>query len=138
MPVLSYVHQLCKAEQCQAYIPTLRWKERPLQWPRGQSHDVEPWGPDPDRPGCQRDWGNSCQRTFKDLTTTLLPQSKRALPYWILATVLLCLSCAARRMARELEVHGRRSYRWGWWLRQTAVSYETERPLEGTVEADDL
>src|SRR5262249_12969026 len=35
-------------------------------------------------------------------------------------------------------VHSRTSYRWCWWLRNTAVSYETERRLEGTVEADDL
>ena len=30
MPVLSYVHQLFNAEQCQAYIHRLRWKDRPL------------------------------------------------------------------------------------------------------------
>jgi hypothetical protein len=30
------------------------------------------------------------------------------------------------------------SYRWCWWLRNTAVSYETDRQLEGTVEADEL
>ena len=41
-------------------------------------------------------------------------------------------------MARELGVHGRTSYRWCWWLRNTAVSYETDRQVEGTVEADDL
>jgi hypothetical protein len=50
----------------------------------------------------------------------------------------LCLSCSSRRIARELGVHSRTSYRWCWWLRNTAVSYETERRLEGTVEADDL
>ena len=31
MPVLSHLHQLFNAEQCQAYIRTLRWKDRPLQ-----------------------------------------------------------------------------------------------------------
>jgi hypothetical protein len=50
----------------------------------------------------------------------------------------LCLSCSSRRIARELGVHSRTSYRWCWWLRNTAVSYETDRKLEGTVEADDL
>ncbi len=40
MPVLSYVHQLFNVDQCQAYIHTLRWKDRPLQCPRCQSHDV--------------------------------------------------------------------------------------------------
>jgi Zn finger protein HypA/HybF involved in hydrogenase expression len=44
MPVLSYIHQLFNAEHCQTYIHTLRWKERPLQCPRCQSQDVDPWG----------------------------------------------------------------------------------------------
>ena len=35
-------------------------------------------------------------------------------------------------------VHVRTSYRWCWWLRNAAVSYEMHRQLEGTVEADDL
>jgi hypothetical protein len=56
----------------------------------------------------------------------------------MLATFLLCLSCSSRRIARELGVHGRTRYRWGWWLRNAALSYERHRQLEGTVEADDL
>ena len=90
------------------------------------------------RPGCKRYWCNGCQRTFNDLTHTLLHQSRRSFAYWILATFLLCLSCSSRRIARELGVHSRTSYRWCWWLRNSAMSYETERRLEGTVEADDL
>src|SRR5919108_687963 len=74
----------------------------------------------------------------QDLTNTLLHQSKRSLPFWILAAFLLCLSCSSRRIARELGGHTRTSYRWCWWLRNSAVSYETDRQLEGTVEADDL
>jgi hypothetical protein len=31
MSVLSYIHQLFNVDQCQAYIHTLRWKDRPLQ-----------------------------------------------------------------------------------------------------------
>ena len=120
MPVLSYVHQLFNVDQCHAYIHTLRWKDRPLQCPRCQSHDVDPWGLYHYRPGCKRYWCNGCQRTFNDLTNTLLHQSKRSLPYWILATFLLCLSCSSRRIARELGVHSRTSYRWCWWLRNTA------------------
>jgi len=65
-------------------------------------------------------------------------RSKRPLSYWILATFLLCLSCSSRRIARELGVHRRTSYRWCWWLRNAAVSYETDRHLTGTVEADEL
>src|SRR5437899_8685729 len=65
-------------------------------------------------------------------------RSKRPLSYWILAAFLLCLSCSSRRIARELGVHTRTSYRWCWWLRNTALSYETDRQVAGTVEADDL
>jgi hypothetical protein len=44
MPVLSHLHQLFNAEQCQAYIHTLRWKDRPLHCPRCQSHHIGRWG----------------------------------------------------------------------------------------------
>jgi len=138
MPVLSYIHHLFNIDQCHAYIHTLRWKDRSLQCPRCQSQDIDPWGNYHYRPGCKRYWGNGCKRTFNDLTDTLLHQSKRSLAYWILATFLLCLSCSSRRSARELGVHSRTSYRWCWGLRNTAVSYEIDRQVAGTVEADDL
>jgi transposase-like protein len=67
-----------------------------------------------------------------------LAQSKRSLVYWILATFLLCLSCLSRRIARELGVHIRTSYRWCWWLRNAALSYEMQRQLAGTIEADEI
>jgi transposase len=137
MSVLSYVHQLFNVDQCQVYIQTLRWKERPLQCPRCQSQDVAPWGNDPYRPGCKRYWCNGCKRPVNDLTHTRLHQSKRSLPHWILATFLLCRSCSSRRLARELGVHSRTSDRWCWWRRNAAVSYETDRHLTGTVEADE-
>ena len=41
-------------------------------------------------------------------------------------------------MAREVGVHIRTSYRWCWWLRHTALSYEMDCQVEGTVEADEL
>jgi transposase-like protein len=138
MPVFSYLHQLFSADTCHAYIHLLRWKERSLRCPRCQSHDVGPWGTYHYRPGCKRDWCKGCQRTFNDLTDTLLAQSKRSPVYWILATFLLCLSCSSRRIARELGVHSRTSYRWCWWLRNAALSYEMQRQLAGTVEADEL
>jgi len=50
----------------------------------------------------------------------------------------LCLSCASRRIAKELGVHVCTGYRWCWWLRNAALSYEIGRKLAGTVEADDL
>ena len=63
MPVLSYIHYLFNAEHCQAYIHTLRWKDRPLPCPRCQSQDVDPWGTYHYRPGCKRYWCNGCKRT---------------------------------------------------------------------------
>jgi transposase-like protein len=138
MPMLSYVHPLFSAEPCQAYIHALRWQDRPLHCPRCHSHEVDPWGNYHYRPGCKRYWCNGCKRTFNDLTNTLLHQSKRPLSYWILATFLLCLACSSRRIAREVGVHIRTSYRWYWWLRNAALSYEMQRQLEGTVEADEL
>src|SRR5262245_65658747 len=138
MPVLSHVHQLFNAEQCQAYIHTLRWKDRLLQWPRCQSHHVGRWGTYHYRPGCKRYWCHSCKRTFNDLTATLLHQSKRPLVYWILATFLLCLACSSRRIAREVGIHISTSYRWCWWIRNAVLCYEIDRQLAGTVEADEL
>jgi transposase-like protein len=138
MPLLSSVHQLFSPEQCQVYIHALRWRDRPLQCPRCQSQDVSPWGTYHYRPGLKRYGCHGCRRTFNDLTHTLLAQSKRGLSYWILATFLLCLSCSSRRIARELGVHIRTSYRWCWWLRNAALSYEMDRHLAGTVEADEL
>jgi transposase-like protein len=86
----------------------------------------------------KRYWCNGCDRTFNDLTNTLMHQSKRSLPHWILATFLLCLSCSSRRIAKELGVHVRTGYRWCWWLRNAALSYEIGRQVDGTIEADDL
>jgi transposase-like protein len=138
MPVLTYLHELFNADTCHIYLHTLRWKDRPLQCPRCQSYDIRPWGHYHCRPGLTRSWCHGCRRTFNDLTRTLFAQSQRPLPHWILATFLLCLSCSSRRMARELGVHIRTSYRWCWWLRHAALSYETDRHLEGTIEADEL
>jgi transposase len=138
MSILSHLHQLFNTDTGHTYIHTLRWKDRPLQCPRCHSHDVDPWGKYHYRPGCKRYWCNGCKRTFNDLTNTLLHQSQRSLPHWILTTFLLCLACSSQRIAREVGVHIRTSYRWGWWLRNAAMSYEMHRQLEGTVEADDL
>jgi transposase-like protein len=138
MSVLSHLHQLFNVDTCDLYIHTLRWQDRPLHCPRCHSHDVDPWGSYHYRPGLKRYWCNGCRRTFNDLTNTLLSQSRRSLAHWILTTFLLCLTCSSRRIAREVGVHVRTSYRWCWWLRNTAISYEIDRQLEGTVEADEL
>jgi len=42
MPMLSHLHQLFNVEQCQTYLHTLRWQDRPLQCPRCQSHTIGP------------------------------------------------------------------------------------------------
>jgi transposase-like protein len=81
MPVLSQVHHLFNAAQCQASIQTLRWQDRPLPCPRCQSHPMGRWGTYQYRPVCQRSWCQSCKRTCNDLTTTLLHQSQRPLAY---------------------------------------------------------
>jgi transposase-like protein len=140
MPFLSNLPQLFDTQTCQAYIHHLRWKDRFLQCPRCQSHNVGPWGTYHYQPGLKRYRckEQDCKRTFNDLTGTLLDGSKRSLAHWILATFLLCLACSSRRIARELGMHIRTSYRWCWWLRNAAVSYEMGRQVEGTVEADDL
>src|SRR4030095_738743 len=140
MPVLSCVHQLFNADQCHAYIHTLRWKDRPLQCPRCQSHNVGPWGAYHYQPGLKRYLCTelACKRTSNDPTGTLLYGSKRSVMHWILATFLLCLSCSSRRIAREVGVHVRTGYRWCWWLRNAALSYEIGRQVDGTVEADEL
>ena len=137
MSMLSYVHQLFNVDQCHVYIHTLRWKDRPLQCPRCQSHHIGRWGMYHHRPGCKRYWCHGCKRTFNDLTATLLHQSQRSLSHGILATFLWCLACSSRRIARELGVHIRTSYRWCWWLRHAALSSAIGRKLDGTVEADD-
>ena len=134
MSIVSHLHHLFNSETCQSYIHTLRWKDRPLQCPRCQSLNVGPWGTSHAQPGLKRYRckEKGCKRTFNDLTGTLLDGSKRSVMHWILATFLLCLSCASRRIAKELGVHVRTGYRWCWWLRNAALSYEMERQLEGT------
>jgi hypothetical protein len=138
MPMLSHVHHLVHAEQCQASIRTLRWQDRPLHCPRCQSHHIGHWGTSQYRPGCTRSWCHRGQRPFNDLPQTLWHRSQRPLSYGILAPLLWCRACASRRIARELGIHSRTSDRWGWWLRHAALSSAMHRQREGTVEADDL
>ena len=54
MSIVSQLHHLFNAETCQAYIHTLRWKDRPLQCPRCQSLNVGPWGTYHAQPGLKR------------------------------------------------------------------------------------
>jgi transposase-like protein len=140
MSIVSHLHHLFNPETCPSSIHTLRWHDRPLQCPHCQSLNVGPRGTSHAQPGLKRYRckEKDCKRTFNDLTGTLLDGSKRSLTHWIRATFLLCLSCSSRRIAREVGVHTRTGSRWCWWLRNAALSYEMERQLAGTVEADDL
>ena len=138
MSIVLHLPQIFNAATCQSSIHTWRWKDRPLQCPRCQSYAVGPWGPYHDQSGCKRSRCRDCKRTFNDLTGTRFDRSKRSLAHGILATFLLGLSCSSRRIARELGVPVRTGYRWCWWLRNAALSYEMHRQVEGTVEADDL
>jgi hypothetical protein len=122
MPMLSPLPHLFNAEPCQTYLHTLRWKERPLPCRRGQSHTMGQWGTSPYRPGCQRSWCHRCTRTCNDLPDTLLPRRQRPLASWMLATLLVCLACASRRRARDVGVQVRPSSRWGWGVRNAALS----------------
>jgi transposase-like protein len=79
-----------------------------------------------------------CNRTFNDLTNTLLDECKLPLQLILLATFLMCLPCSCRRICRELGVHIKTAYRWCWWLRNVALYYEVHRQLEGIVEADEI
>ena len=138
MPVLAYIHQLFNAEHCQTYIHTLRWKDRPLQCPRCQSQDVDPWGTYHYRPGCKRSWCNGCQRTFNDLTDTCSTRAggRSHTGFWPPS----CCACRVRRGALPGSwgsIAGPAIAGAGGCARP-AVSYETDRQLAGTVEADDL
>jgi transposase-like protein len=64
MSLVLHVHQLFNTETCQSYIHTLRWKDRPLQCPRCQSHNVGPWGTYHDQLGLNRYRCKDCKRTF--------------------------------------------------------------------------
>ena len=101
MPVLSHLHHLFNAEQCQAYIHMLRWKDRPLQCPRCQSHHIGRWGMYHHRPGCKRYWCHTCKRTFNDLTHKLRQQilylsAKLSRPYRPGLTLWLSRLCRFR------------------------------------------
>ena len=75
MPTLSYVHQLFSADTCQTYLGALRWKERPLQCPRCQSHVVGHWGTYHYRPGLH---ATGVMAVGAPLTTSPTPCSPRA------------------------------------------------------------
>ena len=81
-----------------------------------------PWGAYHYQPGLQRYRckEKDCKRTFNDLTGTLLDGSKRSVMHWILATFLLGLSCSSRQDCERAGGAWPYSYRWSWWLRNTA------------------
>jgi len=83
MAMIAHLHHLFNPETCQSYIHTLRWKDRPLQCPRCQSHHVGPWGVYHYQPGLQRYRckAKACKRTFNDLRACLrIPSSTSVTP----------------------------------------------------------
>ena len=81
MAMVSHLHHFFHAETCQAYIHTLRWKERPLQCPRCQSHNVGPWGTYHYQPGLKR------YRCAKSKPASA-PSMTSLAHYWMAASVL--------------------------------------------------
>jgi len=138
MFIISYIHELFNEQKCQEYIRMLRWKDRPFICPRCQSDNIRNWGKYHRRLGLKRYMCKGCNRTFNDLTNTLLDGCKLPLQLILLATFLMCFPCSCHRICRELGVHIKTAYRWCWWLRNIALSYEVNRQLEGTVEADEI
>jgi transposase-like protein len=70
MAIVSHLHHLFSAETCQSSIHTLRWKERPLQCPRCQSHNVGLWGTYHAQPGLQRYRCKEKDRKCRRLSTS--------------------------------------------------------------------
>jgi hypothetical protein len=54
MSMFSQLHQLFDVHTCYASIHRLSWKDRLLQYPRRQSHNVGPWGGYHNKPGLKR------------------------------------------------------------------------------------
>jgi transposase-like protein len=68
MLFLSNLPQLFDTQTRQVYIHHLRWKDRPFQCPRCQSHNVGPWGNYHYHSGGKRYRCRDCKRTFNYLT----------------------------------------------------------------------
>ena len=138
MSIVSASPQLLIAETCQSYIHTLRWEDRPLQCPRCQSYAVGPWGTYHYRSGCKRYRCRDCQRTFNDLTGTC--STAASAPWRTGFSPPFCCACRAHPgVSPRVGVHLRTQLSLvlvAWW--NAALSYEMDRQVEGTVEADDL
>ena len=138
MTIISYLHQVFNEEKCRTHIHELRWKDRQLQCPHCLSTYIRNWGKYHRYPEFKRYNCKGCNKTFGDLTKTMLSGRRISFQALIMFTFLLCLSCSCRRIKRELGIHIRTAYRWRWWIRNVAISYEVHRQLEGIVEADEI
>jgi transposase-like protein len=63
---------------------------------------------------------------------------KLPIQHILLVVFLMCIPCSCLRIRRELGIHIKTAYRWCWWFRNVALSYEVNRQLEGIVEADEI
>jgi len=138
MFIISYIHELFNEQKCQEYIRKLRWKDRPFICPYCKSDSIGDWGIYHRRPGLKRYKCKACNRTFNDLTNTLFDGCKLPFQLILLAIFLMCIPCSCHRIRRELGVHIKTAYKWCWWLRNVALSYEVNRQINGVVEADEI
>ena len=143
MFIISYIHELFNEQKCQEYIRKLRWKDRPFICPHCDSDNIKNWGKYHRKKGLKRYICKNCNRTFNDLTNTLLDGCKLPIQLILLVVFLMCIPCSCLRIRRELGIHIRTAYRWCWWFRNVALSYEVNPclrrdQLEGIVEADEI
>ena len=105
MFIISYIHEFFNEQKSQEYINKLRWKDRPFICPRCDSDNIGSWGIYLRRPGLKRYMCKACNRTFNDLTNTLLDGCKLPFQLILLAIFLMCIPCSCQRICRELGVH---------------------------------
>ena len=138
MFIISYLHELFNEQKCQEYIHKLRWKDRPFICPRCENENIKNWGKYHRKKGLKRYICKNCNRTFNDLTNTLLDGCKLPIQLILLVVFLMCIPCSCLRIRRELGIHIKTAYRWCWWFRNVALSYEFSRQLEDIVEGDEI
>jgi hypothetical protein len=105
MAIVSHLHHLFNAETCQSSIHTLRWKDRPLQCPRCQSHNVGPWGTYHYQPGLH---ATAVKRRIASA-----PSMTSRARCWTAASALSCTGCSRRFCSASPAHLGVSPERWG-------------------------
>jgi len=89
MFIISYIHELFNELKCQEYIHKLRWKDRPFICPRCENDNIKDWGKYHRKKGLKRYICKNCNRTFNDLTNTLLDGCKLPIQLILLVVFLM-------------------------------------------------